>query len=112
MARKACPEGVRAPGFDPSEAFFWGLGPVPLPSPVQCRKARVAAMRGGAPLPIPNREVKPRSGDDTAPKRGKVARRPPTTEQPQPNQGWGFLFYKVLLYSFFCNFALHFLFNY
>ncbi|MBR0176560.1 MAG: hypothetical protein IJQ11_03940, partial [Bacteroidales bacterium] len=38
------------------------------------------------------REVKPRSGDDTAPRRGKVARRPPTTEQPQPKYGWGFLF--------------------
>ena len=33
-----------------------------------------------APLPIPNREVKPRSGDDTARERGKAARRPPTAE--------------------------------
>ena len=37
-------------------------------------------LRGGAPLPIPNREVKPRRGDDTAGDRGKVARRPPLTE--------------------------------
>ena len=36
--------------------------------------------RGGAPLPIPNREVKPRRDDDTAGDRGKVVRRPPTTE--------------------------------
>ena len=37
-------------------------------------------LRGGAPLPIPNREVKPRRDDDTAGDRGKVVRRPPTTE--------------------------------
>ena len=39
--------------------------------------------RGGAPLPIPNREVKPRSGDDTARERGKAARRPPTGDHPR-----------------------------
>ena len=38
--------------------------------------------RGGAPLPIPNREVKPRRDDDTAGDRGKVVRRPPTTDSP------------------------------
>lgn len=32
-------------------------------------------MRRGSPLPIPNREVKPRSADDTAIKRGKVGSR-------------------------------------
>ena len=37
-------------------------------------------LRGGAPLPIPNREVKPRRDDDTARKRGKVVRRPPLRE--------------------------------
>ena len=52
------------------------LHPVPRRPP----ERRVAAMRGGAPLPIPNREVKPRSGDDTAGDRGKAARRPPTAE--------------------------------
>ena len=52
-------------------------------------------MRGGAPLPMPNREVKPRSGDDTARKRGKVARRPPTTEQPRPGQVGVFCFCHV-----------------
>ena len=36
--------------------------------------------RGGAPLTIPNREVKPRRDDDTARKRGKVVRRPPIRE--------------------------------
>jgi hypothetical protein len=30
---------------------------------------------GGTPLPIPNREVKPRSADDTAIKCGKVGKR-------------------------------------
>ena len=47
--------------------------------PVGTAERLGAARRGGAPLPIPNREVKPRSGDDTAGDRGKVARRPPTT---------------------------------
>ena len=37
-------------------------------------------LRGGAPLPIPNREVKPRSADDTAVRRGKVGRRPPIAD--------------------------------
>ena len=55
-----------------------------LLSPIRLRPQRDKRrpLRGGAPLPIPNREVKPRRGDDTAGDRGKVARRPPTTETP------------------------------
>ena len=48
--------------------------------------------RGGAPLTIPNREVKPRRDDDTAVTRGKVVRRPPTTETPSATCWRGFLF--------------------
>ena len=64
----------------------------PLPSPVpECRwRHRWRPWRGGAPLPIPNREVKPRRGDDTAGDRGKVARRP-TRRDPCPI-GQGSLF--------------------
>ena len=67
---------------------------VPFPRPVEGRRRHEwRHRRGGAPLPIPNREVKPRCGDDTAGDRGKVVRRPPTTEKPQPDNGWVFLFF-------------------
>ena len=68
MARRLPPFCARLPLCPPS------------PRPEKAAERRVAAMRGGAPLPIPNREVKPRSGDDTARERGKAARRPPTAE--------------------------------
>ena len=51
--------------------------------------------RGGAPLPIPNREVKPRRDDDTAGDRGKVVRRPPTTESPSAKAGGLVCFYAL-----------------
>ena len=58
---------------------------VPFPRPVEGRRRHEwRHRRGGAPLPIPNREVKPRCGDDTAGDRGKVVRRPPTTDGPNP----------------------------
>ena len=66
---------------------------VPFPRPVEGRRRHEwRHRRGGAPLPIPNREVKPRCGDDTAGDRGKVVRRPPTTDGPNP-KGWGLLFF-------------------
>ena len=49
--------------------------------------------RGGAPLPIPNREVKPRRDDDTAGDRGKVVRRPPIAESPSAPAGGLICFY-------------------
>ena len=60
--------------------------------------------RGGAPLPIPNREVKPRRDDDTAGDRGKVVRRPPLTESPSATAGGLLCFYISLpcfLFLFF-----------
>ena len=57
---------------------YAGVG-FPHPArPIERHKWR--PLRGGAPLPIPNREVKPRRDDDTAGDRGKVVRRPPLTE--------------------------------
>ena len=49
-------------------------------------------MRGGPPLPIPNREVKPRSADDTALSCGKVGRRHPYNESLGTHPGL-FCFY-------------------
>ena len=85
-------------------------------SPVRrCRlRNKRRLWRGGAPLPIPNREVKPRRGDDTARKRGKVARRPPTTDNPvsQTLAGLvGFILFAMNLHlcAFLCIFASQFL---
>ena len=65
--------------------------------------------RGGAPLPIPNREVKPRRDDDTAGDRGKVVRRPPLTGTPTAKAAGVRCFYAVpcLPIALFPIFAIH-----
>ena len=96
--RRVEPSGTNGPSASAQCARTTGTGAhrvesslCPL-SPLRSRPQRDKRrpLRGGAPLPIPNREVKPRRGDDTAGDRGKVARRPPVTESLHPARGAGF----------------------
>ncbi len=79
-----CPNACSRPP-PPGGGPRCSVGAHPAPCPIFPPVTSMASaptrrlLRGGAPLPIPNREVKPRSADDTAVKRGKVGRRPPLT---------------------------------
>ena len=85
-------------GFAPLTrgASLNGLFPCRLSPSGKAERDKWRPLRGGAPLPIPNREVKPRRGDDTAGDRGKVARRPPTTGTLPERPGRVFCFREVL----------------
>ncbi len=80
-----CPNACSRPP-PPGGGPRCSVGAHPAPCPIFPPVTSMASaptrrlLRGGAPLPIPNREVKPRSADDTAVKRGKVGRRPPLAD--------------------------------
>ncbi len=95
-----CPSCLQVPSreFPGGPPLFCSEYVRTLPSWSPVRQGLVwRLLRGGAPLPIPNREVKPRRADDTAVKRGKVGRRPPLA---------GSVFHSLL---FFCHFIIFFI---
>ena len=64
---------------------------------------------GGTPLPIPNREVKPCSADDTAIKCGKVGKRQDIIEKHSFNRMSAFFFYSTCASMILVTFQIAFI---